>query len=118
MFTHRRDPALVADEWLAKSRFAIDSGMAYDDRSDADWCQHVSFANLMKDPIGTVHKIYAHYGETPQALHVRRMELWLKERGRHSEGRHVYDPKDFGWSYPGLASGFSEYRERYAVEEE
>jgi hypothetical protein len=28
MFTHRRDPALVADEWLAKSRFAMDSGMA------------------------------------------------------------------------------------------
>ena len=118
MFTHRRDPASVADEWLTKSRFAIDSGMAYDDQSDADWCQHVSFASLMKDPIGTVHKIYAQYGETPQALHVRRMELWLKERGRHSEGRHVYDPKDFGWSYPGLASGFSDYRKRYAVEEE
>jgi hypothetical protein len=118
MFTNRRDHVAVAEEWLGKSRFAIESGMAYDDRTEGDWCQHVRFPDLMKDPIGTVHAIYARHGETPSALHVRRMEVWMHERGRHSEGRHVYDPADFGWSYDGLAETFSAYRERYGIERE
>jgi hypothetical protein len=118
MFTNRRDHVAPAEEWLEKSRFAIESGMAYDDRVGGDWCQQVHFADLMKDPIGTVHAIYARHGEAPSALHVRRMEVWMRERGRHSEGRHVYDPADFGWSYDALAREFSAYHDRYDVPRE
>lgn len=118
MFTNRRDHVSVAEEWLGKSRFAIESGMAYDDQADDGWCQHLRFADLMKDPIGAVHSIYAHHGETPSNLHTRRMEVWMQERGRHSEGRHVYDPRDFGWTYDELAEGFSAYRKRYDIDRE
>jgi hypothetical protein len=118
MFTHRRDHVAVAEDWLGKCRFAIESGMAYDDGASDDWCQHVRFSDLMKDPIATVHAIYARFGETPTPLHVRRMEVWMSERGRHSEGRHVYDPKDFGWTYDGLAEEFGSYLRRYGVERE
>ena len=115
MFTNRRDHVAPAEEWLGKSRFAIESGMAYDDRAGDEWCQHLRFADLMKDPIGAVHTIYAHYGETPTDLHVRRMEAWMLERGRHADGRHVYDPADFGWTYDELAERFETYRERYDI---
>jgi len=118
MFTHHRDHRAVAEEWLGKARFAIESGMAYDDGAPEGWCQHVRFAEFMKAPIDTVRQIYAQYGETPSDLHVRRMEVWLQERGRHSEGRHAYDPADFGWSYDGLAERFAEYRGRYDVARE
>jgi len=118
MFTHRRDPLPVAQEWLGKSRFAIESGMAYDDRNRGDWCHHVRFEELMRDPIGTVHAIYARHGRTPSALHVRRMQVWMRERGRHSEGRHVYHPEDFGWTYDGLAESFGAYRARYDIPRE
>jgi len=117
-FTTRRDPIPIAEEWLLKARFAIESGMAYDDRASGGWCQHLRFADLMKDPIGAVQAIYAHHGETTSALHVRRMEVWMRERGRHSEGRHVYDPKDFGWSYDDLAERFRAYRDRYDIPRE
>lgn len=118
MFTHRRDHVAVAEDWLGKCRFAIESGMAYDDGASDGWCQHVRFSDLMKDPIATVHAIYARFGETPTPLHVRRMEVWMSERGRHSEGRHVYDPTDFGWTYDGLAEEFQGYLERYGIERE
>jgi hypothetical protein len=72
----------------------------------------------MKDPIGAVRAIFAHFGETPSSLHVRRMEVWLRERGRDSEGRHVYDPADFGWSYDELADETRAYRERFGVARE
>ncbi len=118
MFTHRRNHVAVAEEWLAKSRFAIESGIAYDDGAEEGWCQHLRFVDLMKDPIGAVRSLYARYGETPSDLHVRRMEVWLQERGRHSDGRHVYNPSDFGWTYEGLAETFSDYSERYEIERE
>jgi len=118
MFTDRRDHVAVAEEWLSKSRFAIESGMAYDDRAGDGWCQHLSFEDLMKDPIGAVRRIYSHYGEAPNRLHLRRMEAWMQQRGRHSEGRHVYDPADFGWSYDGLAADFGAYRERFQIARE
>lgn len=69
----------------------------------------------MRDPIATIRAIYARYGETPSDLHVRRMQVWLKERGQHSEGRHVYDPQDFGWTYDGLADDFSTHMERFGI---
>jgi hypothetical protein len=118
MFTNRRDHVAVATEWLGKARFAIESGMAYDDRADEQWCQHLRFEDLMRDPVGAVHTIYAQHGEAPSPLHVRRMEVWMQERGRHSEGRHSYDPKDFGWTYDELAERFSDYRQRYDVNRE
>jgi hypothetical protein len=118
IFTKRRDPIPVARDWLGKARFAIESGMAWDERANRGWCHHVRFPDLMRDPIGVVRAIYAQHGEEPTPLHVRRMEVWVRERGRHSEGRHVYDPADFGWSYDGLAEVFRAYRERYDIPRE
>jgi hypothetical protein len=118
MFTHRRDPVPAAREWRGKARFAMESGMAFDARAPDGWCQHLRFEDLMKDPIGAVRAIFAHFGETPSSLHVRRMEVWLRERGRDSEGRHVYDPADFGWSYDELADETRAYRERFGVARE
>jgi hypothetical protein len=36
--------------------------------------------------------------------------------GRHSEGRHVYDPADFGWTYDDLAKRFMVWSSRYGIE--
>jgi hypothetical protein len=118
MFTHRRDPVPAAQEWRGKARFAMESGMDFDARAPDGWCQHLRFEDLMKDPIGAVRSLYARYGEAPCDLHVRRMEVWVQERGRHSDGRHVYNPSDFGWTYEGLAETFSDYSERYEIERE
>lgn len=118
MFTDRRDPKPVAEEWLGKSRHAIESGMAFDEASPTGWCNHVRYVDLIDDPIGTVQKIYAGYGEEVSLLHQRRMEVWLSDRSRDSSGRHMYDPSDFGWSYDSLAEQFSAYQERFDITRE
>jgi hypothetical protein len=116
MFTDRRDPVPTAEEWRGKARFAIEEGMRFDDENgDAPWCDHVRFEDLMRDPIATVRAIYARYDETPCSLHIRRMEVWLDERGRDSEGKHLYDPQDFGWSDAEINEEFADYRGRYGV---
>jgi len=89
--------------------------MAFDNQAKDGWCDHVRYADLIDDPIGTVRRIYRRYGEEPSALHERRMQVWMRSNTQETGGRHVYDPADFGWSYAALAERFGAYRERYAV---
>ena len=117
-FSDRVDPLAVGAEWIGKLQHAVSCGMAFDDRNDDGWCVHVHYADMMRDPLATMRRIYAHFGETPSGLHERRIEAWLSEKPQTEFGRHVYDPADFGWSYDGLADTWKAYVERYGIERE
>ena len=39
----------------------------------------------------------------------------MAERHPSAQGRHAYDPADFGWSYPALAEEFADYTKRFGV---
>lgn len=117
-FSDRVDPLAVGRDWKQKLKHAVDCGMAYDDRVGSGWCVHVGYSELMRDPSGTIRRIYEHFGDAPSRLHERRVEAWVAERHQSVHGRHGYDPADFGWTLGGLAEEFSAYRERYAIEPE
>lgn len=117
-FSRLRDPRAVAAEWNRKARHAVSKGMAFDDAKGADWCFHLRYQDLVGDAIGSVRRLYAHFGEKPGALHERRMEAWLRDRPQQAFGRHLYDPGDFGWTYDGLAEHYLDYRTRYEVPRE
>jgi hypothetical protein len=116
--TWRRDPRPVAEEWLHKAQHAIDSGMAFDRTREPGWCHHIRYVDLVADPIGTMKKIYARFGEEVSPLHERRMRVWLRDDAAGGHGRHAYDPADFGWTEDGLAERFAEYTRRYDVPRE
>lgn len=117
-FTERLDPRAVGAEWLGKLKLAVDRGMAFDDRARAGWCVHVHYDELMRDPVAAMRRIYAHFDEVPSRLHERRIEAWLREKPQTADGRHVYDPVDFGFSYEELAEIWRPYRERYDIRRE
>jgi hypothetical protein len=113
--TSRSDPRPAAEEWKRKCRFALDSALAFDERSDDGWCQHVHYDRLMADPLATVRQLYRSVGDEVSDLHARRMESFLEHRPKDAFGRHRYDPADFGWSYAGLSEEFAGYTRRYQV---
>ena len=117
-FSNHVDPIAVGREWKHKLKYAVDRGLAHDDRNPPGWCVHVGYAEMMRDPIQTIRKIYAHFGDEPSTFHERRVEAWLEERHQSLHGRHGYDPADFGWSYDELAEEFSDYRQRFGIEAE
>ncbi|MGI9601781.1 MAG: hypothetical protein ACR2QE_07845, partial [Acidimicrobiales bacterium] len=117
-FSSRGEPLAVGRDWKQKLKHAVDLGLAYDDRAEPGWCVQVGYADLMRDARETIRRIYAHFGDEPSPLHLRRVEAWLEERHQSVHGRHGYDPADFGWSYAGLAEEFSAYRERFGIERE
>ena len=115
MFTHRDDPRPAAEEWKGKVRHALETGMQFDTTARDGWCFHVHYSELMADPVEVVRRIHVHFGEELSRLHERRMQTWMGERHQTALGRHAYDPRDFGWSFPALAEEFSSYTERYGI---
>lgn len=118
IFTKHVDPVAVGADWLGKLQHAVARGMQYDDGAEPGWCVHVQYSEMMRDPLGTMRKIYRHFDEEPCRLHERRIEAWLREKPQTEFGRHAYDPKDFGWTYDGLADIWKDYVERFAIERE
>lgn len=118
-FTDRLDPRAVGAEWLGKLKLAVDRGMAFDAKAKPGWCVHIHYDELMREPLAAMRRLYGHFGEAPSRLHERRIEAWLQEKPQTAEGRHVYDPADFGFgSYDALAEIWRPYRERYDIRRE
>ncbi|MGD0746481.1 MAG: sulfotransferase [Acidimicrobiales bacterium] len=111
--TSRDDPRPTAEEWRRKCAFGLNAAMAFDEASEAGWCQHLQYDALMADPLEAVRQLYRNFGEEVGRLHERRMKAFLEHRPQDAFGRHRYDPADFGWTYAGLATEFKEYTERY-----
>lgn len=114
-FTRRHDPVRVADYWADKLADGIGRARAFDETRGPGWCCHAHYDELVADPIATVEKIYRHFGDTPGALHRRRMAAWQRHRPQNIAGRHVYDLRDFGWTAAGLEQRYRDYRQRYTV---
>jgi hypothetical protein len=116
LLSRRTDPRPTAEEWKRKCAFALNSAMSFDERAQDGWCQHLHYDALMADPVESVRRLYERHGEEVGALHARRMRAFLEQRPQDAFGRHRYDPADFGWTYPGLATEFKDYVERYRIE--
>jgi hypothetical protein len=69
----------------------------------------------MDNPLDAVRNLYRSFGGEVTELHARRMEAFLRDRPQDAFGRHVYDPRDFGWTYGGLAEEFVDYTTRYHI---
>lgn len=116
--TWRSDPRPTANEWKRKCRFALESAVAFDEKSEEGWCQHLHYDDLMADPLETVRQLYRRFGSEVSDLHARRIETFLTHRPKDAFGTHRYDPADFDWTYAGLAEEFSDYTARYHVRSE
>lgn len=117
--SRRTDPVAVGAAWREKLSLAAERGLDFDRRhAGKDWCHHLQYRDLVADPVDAVRALYAHFGDEPGALHVRRMEVWMRDRPQDAFGRHRYDPADFGFTRAGLRERFADYRERFAVPDE
>jgi hypothetical protein len=113
------DPKATGAYWNHKLRVGVERGLRFDaEQQGRSWCHHLHYAELMKDPVGAVERLYAHFGDSVSDLHARRMRRWMQERGQAAFGRHVYVASELGLSRESLAEEYRDYRERFGVARE
>lgn len=81
----------------------------------ADRLQHVHYADLVTDPVGTTRRLYDALGLEWTDEASRGMARLVDERPRGEFGKHTYDLAMFGLDEGGLRERFASYVERYDV---
>jgi hypothetical protein len=73
----------------------------------------VHYADLMKDPCGTVRAIYQFFGIEPEEGQEERIQHWLAEHPHNKHGAHRYTLEQFGLTAEKVESVFADYHAHF-----
>ncbi len=120
---HRGFTGKVDTDWIAWNypRQAAEHAERAMDARDAigeNRILDVHYADLMRDPVGTMRTLYKGLGDdfTPEAE--AGMQGWVNDNPQDKFGRHAYKLDQFGLSTKTLEPLFERYLSRYDVERE
>jgi hypothetical protein len=109
---HRR---YIADHWtdmLARSIDAVDTFRnAHRDRLIVD----VHYADLVRDPVGTIRRVYAAFGDELDGRALRAMAEYVESHPKGRFGHHAYDVAEFGLDAELITDRFRRYVEHYDI---
>jgi len=93
-------------------------GMAARERIGHDRIIDVHYADMMRDPIRTMRKLYAQLGDefTPEAE--AGMQAWIDVNPQGKFGKHAYKLAEYGVTKEELEPIFADYLSQYDIERE
>jgi hypothetical protein len=109
------DLAGIGESFMDTFRIMIERADAFKARHGADAIHDVQYAEVIRDPIGTVRGIYDRFDEpfTPAAEAAMQAYMADNEQGKH--GRHSYDLAEYGLTKESVRERFRDYIERYDI---
>lgn len=119
LFSDSVDPVEVATHWTAKARRMVTRSMeqrnAMGPWQEGRRFMDVSYAELVRAPLGQVRRIYAWMGRTLGPDARAAMEAWLGRNPQHRYGRHRYRAEDFNLDPARIRADFDAYCKRYSI---
>jgi hypothetical protein len=115
-----QDPARLGRQQLALWSKLLEQGMAARARHPEreEQILDLSMAEIVRDPLGCVERIYARF-DLELSVEARvRMERYLDQHPRDEHGKHRYSLEAFGLDEAAVNAAFKGYRERFGVEPE
>jgi len=116
-FSDGVDPVAVGEEMTRRWAAGIERAMAARDGgvAPAGRFMDVNYPDLVRDPLATVRRIYAHFEMpfTPSAE--ERMNRFLRDNPKDKHGRHQYSLAQFGLDPDAESERYRGYRERFGV---
>ena len=105
----------TGDHWASKWARALRRAMDYRDGAAVDPVIDIWFLDSVKDPVGTVRKVYEHLGRELSPIAEGKMQKWTEDNAREKRAAHDYKLEDFGLSEERIHAEFAAYRERYIL---
>jgi hypothetical protein len=120
---HRGGSGKIDKDWIAEDMpwqavLHAERIMDFRDRHGEDRVIDVHYADLMRNPIDSMRKLYAALGDefTPEAQ--ASMQTWIDDNPQGKFGRHEYKLGEFGLTPEQVRGKFERYLSRYDVEAE
>ena len=115
MFSDRVDPENIAKTMLNTFDKMIERTLAYLQRHGPDSIYHLHYDALMRDPIGEIRKLYAHFDEPFTLAAEAAMTAFLASNPQGKHGRHAYSLEEFGLTKEQVREHFRHYCERFGI---
>jgi hypothetical protein len=119
-FSHRVNLKEIGTEALQQWAWGVESAMKVRDSDHFAPSRFfdVYYTDLVREPIATVRRLYAHFGLRLTDELASRMQGFLAEHPKDQYGVHRYSPAQFGLSLEAVATAFRAYLERFQPEPE
>ena len=110
------DPHEVGREQLDAWTWGLQRTMEVRDRLSAERVVDVHYTDTVEDPVGTVRRVYEHFGLELTPAVEQGVRDYLAENPRDKHGTHRYTLEDFGLDRAEVDAAFAPYRERFGVQ--
>lgn len=118
--TDRVDPQPIARQMARSIAFMLDKARAWRDAGllPDERVFDLRYADLVRDPIAALRRLYGHFGMRLPAEAETRMGAYLRARPKHRRGAHRYAFEDTGLDRERERRRFAAYQERFGVPSE
>jgi hypothetical protein len=115
-FAGRVDIDWIAQNYPQQAAAHADRAMDARDAIGEDRIIDVHYADLIRDPIGTVKKLYRVLGDDFSPEAETAMQAWIDDNPQDKFGRHEYKFAQFGLEKKDVEPLFARYLSRYDIE--
>ena len=112
------DMAWIAENYPWQAVQHADRIMNSREKLGSDRIADVHYADLMREPIRTMRKLYRALGDEFTGAAEAGMKVWLADNPQGKFGKHEYALAQFGLTADQVRSKFERYLSRYEVEAE
>ena len=115
MFSDVVDLRDIARQLMDTFDLMISRQNAFRDKYGESSILDIQYRDQLRDPIGEMRRIYAHFGEplTPDAQAAMSQRLAANPQGKH--GQHLYSLEEFDLTAPEVRRHFRDYCERFEI---
>jgi hypothetical protein len=115
MYSDEVDLKGIGESFIDTFAIMIERADAFKAKHGAGSILDVQYADVMRDPVGTVRGIYEHFGEPFTAEAEQAMIAYVADNPKGKHGRHSYSLEEYGLTKEGVRERFRDYIERYDI---
>lgn len=115
MFSDQVDPNEIADVLLETFDKMIERTNAYRESHGESSIYDLHYADLMKDPIAEMEKLYNHFGEPFDNTARTTMQDFMQQNPKGKHGKHSYSLEDYGLTKSIVRERYRDYCERFNI---
>jgi len=117
-YTGKIDHAWLGEDCSYQAVLHLDRIMDTRDKLGHDRMVDVHYADVTRDPMGAIRKLYADLGDTLTPEAEAAMQAWLDDNPQGKFGKHEYQLDQYGLSVEALAPRFERYLSSYDIARE
>lgn len=115
MFSANVDPQAIGKMLVETFDVMIERTVAYKNQHGWDSIYDLQYADVMQNPIGSIEKLYDHFGEPLSGEAATAMSAYLENNPKGKHGRHEYKLEEYGLTSNWVRHHYRDYCEMFSI---